>query len=56
VTVSYGPDRDRCALLSRSLDALAPSVAHWIVLMLEVWLASYLPRAAAVRPTAERAA
>ena len=31
VTVSYGPDRDRCALLSRSLDALAPSVAHWIV-------------------------
>ena len=26
------------------------------VLMLEVWLASYLPRAAAVRPTTERAA
>ena len=31
VTVSYGPDRDRCALLSRSLDALAPTVAHWII-------------------------
>ena len=31
VTVSYGPDRDRCALLSRSLEALAPSVEHWIV-------------------------
>ena len=26
------------------------------VLMLEVWLASYLPRAAAVRPTTKRAA
>ena len=31
VTVSYGPDRDRCALLSRSLDAFAPSLDHWIV-------------------------
>ena len=31
VTVSYGPDRDRCALLSRSLDAFAPSGEHWIV-------------------------
>jgi hypothetical protein len=31
VTVSYGPDRDRCALLSRSLDEFAPSVEHWIV-------------------------
>jgi hypothetical protein len=31
VTVSYGPDRDRCALLSRSLEAFAPSGEHWIV-------------------------
>jgi hypothetical protein len=30
-TISYGPDRDRCALLCRSLDAFAPSVEHWIV-------------------------
>jgi hypothetical protein len=31
VTVSYAPDRDRCALLSRSVAALAPSVQHYIV-------------------------
>jgi hypothetical protein len=31
VTVSYRLDRDRCVLLSRSLDALAPSVEHYIV-------------------------
>jgi Family of unknown function (DUF6492) len=31
VTVSYGPDRDRCALLRRSVDVFAPSVEHWIV-------------------------
>jgi uncharacterized protein DUF6492 len=31
VTVSYAPDRDRCALLCRSLGALAPSVEHHIV-------------------------
>ena len=31
VTVSYGPDRDRCALLSRSLDEFAPSREHLIV-------------------------
>jgi Family of unknown function (DUF6492) len=31
VTISYGPDRDRCALLRRSLDAFAPSVEHWVV-------------------------
>ncbi len=31
VTVSYAPDRDRCALLSRSLEAFAPSFEHWIV-------------------------
>jgi len=31
VTVSYGPDRDRCALLNRSLTRLAPSVEHIIV-------------------------
>jgi hypothetical protein len=30
-TVSYGPDRDRCALLSRSLDEFAPSGEHFIV-------------------------
>jgi Family of unknown function (DUF6492) len=31
VTVSYGPDRDRCALLSRSLEEFAPAVEHLIV-------------------------
>jgi hypothetical protein len=31
ITVSYGPDRDRCALLTRSLDMFAPSGEHWIV-------------------------
>jgi hypothetical protein len=31
VTVSYGPDRDRCALLTRSLEEFAPSVEHLIV-------------------------
>jgi hypothetical protein len=31
VTISYGPDRDRCALLCRSLDAFASSFEHWIV-------------------------
>ena len=31
LTVSYAPDHDRCALLSRSLRALAPSVQHYIV-------------------------
>src|SRR5688572_15011455 len=31
VTVSYGPDRERCAFLSRTLDAYAPSFEHWIV-------------------------
>jgi hypothetical protein len=31
VTVSYGPDRERCALLTRSLDMFAPSGEHWIV-------------------------
>jgi Family of unknown function (DUF6492) len=30
-TISYGPDRDRCALLCRSLDAFATAVEHWIV-------------------------
>jgi hypothetical protein len=30
-TISYGPDRERCALLCRSLDAFASSVEHWIV-------------------------
>src|SRR5688500_2960121 len=29
VTISYGPDRDRCVLLRRSMEALAPSVEHW---------------------------
>jgi hypothetical protein len=31
VTVSYGPDRDRCVLLCRSLDALAPGANHLII-------------------------
>jgi hypothetical protein len=31
VTASYRPDRDRCALLSRSLEACAPSFDHWII-------------------------
>jgi hypothetical protein len=31
VTPSYELDRERCALLSRSLEACAPSVEHWIV-------------------------
>ena len=31
ITPSYRLDRDRCALLSRSLEACAPSVEHWIV-------------------------
>ena len=31
VTASYRLDRDRCALLSRSLEACAPSYEHWIV-------------------------
>jgi hypothetical protein len=31
VTPSYRPDRDRCALLSRSLEACAPSFEHWII-------------------------
>jgi hypothetical protein len=32
VTISYGPDRDRCALLCRSMRELAPSAEHWIVI------------------------
>jgi Family of unknown function (DUF6492) len=31
VTPSYKLDRDRCALLNRSLEACAPSFEHWIV-------------------------
>jgi hypothetical protein len=31
VTVSYGPDRERCELLCRSLDELAPSSEHLII-------------------------
>jgi hypothetical protein len=31
VTISYGPDRDRCALLCRSMREFAPSAEHWIV-------------------------
>jgi uncharacterized protein DUF6492 len=30
-TVSYGPDRDRCALLCRSMEVFAPTVEHWVV-------------------------
>jgi hypothetical protein len=32
VTVSYGPDRERCELLCRSIDRLAPTTAgHWLI-------------------------
>jgi hypothetical protein len=31
VTPSYRLDRDRCALLSRSLEVCAPWAEHWIV-------------------------
>jgi hypothetical protein len=31
ITPSYRLDRDRCALLSRSLEACAPAFEHWIV-------------------------
>ena len=31
VTVCYGKDRDRCALLCRSMREFAPSTDHWIV-------------------------
>jgi hypothetical protein len=31
VTISYGPDRERCELLCRSMREFAPSAAHWIV-------------------------
>ena len=31
VTISYAPDRDRCALLCRSMREFAPSADHWIV-------------------------
>jgi hypothetical protein len=33
VTVSYGPDRDRCSLLCRSLDALAPATADHVIVV-----------------------
>jgi hypothetical protein len=33
VTVSYAPDRDRCALLCRSLDALAPMTADHVIIV-----------------------
>jgi Family of unknown function (DUF6492) len=31
VTISYSRDRDRCALLCRSLERFAPTAEHWIV-------------------------
>jgi Family of unknown function (DUF6492) len=31
VTISYGPDRDRCVLLRRSMEVFAPDVEHWVV-------------------------
>jgi Family of unknown function (DUF6492) len=31
VTISYGPDRDRCALLRRSMEVFAPTAEHWVV-------------------------
>ena len=33
VTVSYGPDRDRCRLLCRSMDALAPAVSDHVIIV-----------------------
>ena len=33
VTVSYGPDRDRCALLCRSVDALAPEILEHVIIV-----------------------
>ena len=31
VTKSYAPDLERCELLCRSIDALAPEAGHWII-------------------------
>jgi hypothetical protein len=31
ITKSYGPDLERCELLCRSLEFLAPGVNHWII-------------------------
>jgi hypothetical protein len=31
VTKSYGPDRERCELLARSIRLLAPGTRHWII-------------------------
>ena len=33
VTVSYGPDRDRCGLLCRSMDALAPATSDHVIIV-----------------------
>jgi hypothetical protein len=33
VTVSYGPDRDRCALMCRSIDALAPPTCDHLIIV-----------------------
>jgi len=33
VTVSYGPDRDRCGLLCRSIDALAPATWDHVIIV-----------------------
>ena len=33
VTVSYGPDRDRCRLLCRSMDALAPAISDHVIIV-----------------------
>jgi hypothetical protein len=30
VTKSYGPDRERCELLCRSVELFAPNTSHWI--------------------------
>lgn len=31
VTKSYAPDRERCELLCRSIELLAPGTSHWII-------------------------
>lgn len=33
VTVSYGPDRDRCGLMCRSIDALAPATSDHVIIV-----------------------
>ena len=41
VTVSYGPDRDRCRLLCRSLDALGPPTSGHLIIVDRADLAQF---------------